>query len=136
MKFKHIVLAFTSLIAFSACTKEEVTTDDNTTTESLVFTVDNPEEGSMYALNDTVFLQGMIENNVALHGFQLEIINLSADSTVFTYDEHAHDANVTFNQYWVNNVTDHSNMVLVVTAALDHLGTLATDSVHFHCHPM
>jgi hypothetical protein len=71
-----------------------------------------------------------------MHGYEVKIKNLSAGTVAFITDYHDHAASFTINEQWINNVTAHSDMRLVVKVEVDHNGTQVSDSLNFHCHPM
>ncbi|NVK26877.1 MAG: hypothetical protein HWE14_02470 [Flavobacteriia bacterium] len=122
------------IAALVACTEEDPVQDNPTPT--VEFSTLNPAEGAMYMLGDTVSIEGSIAYEPGLHGYSIELINMQMDSTVFYMDEHAHDGEIIFDEYWVNNVMHHSDMMLIVSAAINHEGDTETDTTHFHCHPM
>lgn len=135
MKFNFTsLLILAGLITLTSCEEDQTSNSNNTETAKITF--DFPSTGDTYMLNDTVYVSGAIEYSEGLHGYQVEIINLTTDSVVFSTDVHAHDALIYFSEYWVNNVSDHSDMKVVVTAAFSHIGDMQSDSVLFHCHPM
>lgn len=138
MNFKSAFYTFSVALSGTllvSCT-DVVEPSENAPAPRAVITVSSPSEGDMFMLGDTVHIHGDIEYTPGLHGYAIELTNISADSVVFSMDEHAHDPMLHFDEMWVNNVTDHSDMRLVVSAAIDHDGTLVHDTVHFHCHPM
>lgn len=127
-----LTLAFISSL-FISCKREQPVEEEKP--NSATITITSPADSSTYNHGDTVLITGSVVGLYELHGYELTIRN-TADSTVlYSKDEHVHGTSFNFNEFWVNNVTDHSNLELEVTAVLDHEGNTATKKVHFHCMP-
>jgi hypothetical protein len=69
-------------------------------------------------------------------GYSSHIENVETGAAVWTVSEHVHGTSFHVEGFWVNNVTSHSDMKLVIEAEIDHDGTTTTKEVSFHCHPM
>lgn len=135
MKLDIVKIATIGLMTtLVACTQEDPIQDNPMPT--VEFSIMNPAEGAMYMLGDTVKIEGSVAYEPGLHGYSLEVINTHMDSTVFYIDEHAHGGEINFSEFWVNDVMHHSDMLLIVSAAVNHEGDTESDTVHFHCHPM
>lgn len=100
-----------------------------------VITLQSPADSVTVEYGDTVWMTGTITHTAELHEYMLELKNHDTDSVYFTNTTHTHETSVSFNEYWVNNVTEHTDMMFTITAT-DHDDNKSTKSVHFHCHPM
>ncbi len=138
-KSTYILIALLSIstITFHSCKEDkEPIVDPPAPTVQFDFT--SPEDNKMYSKGDTVFIDGMMTFENGLHGYELSIINKSHNDTmVFNKHEHSHGNSVHVHEYWVNSVTHHSDMELMIEAHKDHSGdTKETKTIKFHCHPM
>ncbi len=127
---KHIIptlLIFGSL--FTACKKDHDHADE------AEITIFSPSAGQTFNLGDTVFIKAKIEAESALHGWKVEIKKQSDQSVIFSADKHSHAATYNIDEYWVNGLTEHTNLDVVVTADIDHGGKTVSKSVSIHCHP-
>lgn len=110
--------------------------DDDPIVSTADIVVSTPAEGSMFEQGETIHITGTITTEGELHGYEIYIRNISDNSVAFSFEEHAHGKSLTFDEQWVNNVTDHSDMELEVIAILSHEGDISVSKkVNFHCHP-
>lgn len=99
-------------------------------------TIESPTTGQVFEKGDTVLIKATIESVQELHGWQVVIRRKADNSIVYENDRHEHGEVLIIQEKWVNNVTAHTDLMLEVTAALDHTGkNLKTETVSFHCHP-
>ncbi|MCH2198136.1 MAG: hypothetical protein MK081_05095 [Flavobacteriales bacterium] len=136
-KAPHILaLLIGTLITFSC--KNDVTEDMNEENQSIItFTIDNPIQGATYDLNDTVHIDVMLSAERLLDGYHLRLVNTSDNnSIVWEEDDHDHSTTLHIHDYWINDVTMHSDMRLDIEGFTTHQGESETTSVSFHCHPM
>jgi len=128
-----ILLAFTS--SFTSCKDDD--TEPVIETPPVQFDISSPTTGSMYHLNDTVFIKAKISHTEELHGYEVSIVNISQNDTL-VFNKHAHLDGTDFqiDEYWINNVSGHSNMKLIIDAITDHSGAKESSELSFHCHPM
>jgi hypothetical protein len=124
-------LMIISLIA--SCKKNDGTT---TLEPTIAISINQPMADSTVDLGDTAHIDFSISSNIELHGYQAYLINLTANDTVWSAEEE-HHSNVYIykDDFWVNNVTDHSDMKFKVIAEIDHEGNQRTKEVAFHAHP-
>lgn len=119
-----------SVLLASACKKKE-----EEQTHEADIQIGAPVAGHTYEHGDTVFINAVITHTDPMHGWDVYLRKTADQSEVFTADAHDHAATYTISQYWVNNVTDHTEMELEVKAVIDHDGTTQSKKVTFHCHP-
>ncbi len=140
MKSIHFILSIALLSAsaiFTSCKKDEEQEEPTPTpTPQAVITINEPLANAMFNLNEEVHIDVDITASFEMHGYIVELINETSGEVVWSADAHDHATSFHVHDHWVNNVTDHSDMKLKVTAELDHDGNISTKEVHFHCHPM
>ncbi|NUO02935.1 MAG: hypothetical protein HUU01_20190 [Saprospiraceae bacterium] len=119
--------AFAAILFFSACDNDK----ENPLPE---ITIESPAEGTTFEFGDTVHIEVDITHTEELHEYLAELKKVSDGTVLFSTGEHSHSTEVHVHEHWVNNVTSHSDMELVVTAT-DHTDKTSTKKVHFHCHP-
>ncbi|HMN90220.1 MAG TPA: hypothetical protein PKD70_12540 [Saprospiraceae bacterium] len=125
------MIVFPAMLLFTACEKDQL--DD---TSAVNIEITSPRAGQAFSLGDTVRIEANISAAKELHGWEVVIRKKADNSVVFSRDRHTHGTSLKVNQTWVNNVSRHSDMILEVTAALDHSGSnKKTETVSFHCHP-
>lgn len=133
-----ILFALAFVFAMASCEKDA---DPTPAGVEISFNFSSPTENYMYPLGDTVNITGRITANVEMHGYEIEIINTSDNNKQIFYS-HTHEDGVSFDvsEYWVNNVTSHSNLILTVTAILSHEmdseSNEVSKSYYFMAHPM
>ncbi|MBI1306582.1 MAG: hypothetical protein GC181_08210 [Bacteroidetes bacterium] len=128
-------LLIVSTISFHSCKEEDDNTTPTTSDNDVTITIDSPVAYKTYMFGDTVKISGNAKWNQELHGYVIQVKNVSADSIVFTKEEDVHSTEFSFNTQWINDVTMHSDMQLIVTIEKDHEGNSKTSTVDFHCHP-
>ena len=125
MKFKIVVALFLTIFLFS-CNKENVIT----------ITINTPEEGAIFNKNDVVNISGNIEassRKIVEYTIHLKNISSGEDEIMESFD--ANSKSITVGKVWQNDVTMHSDMMLIVSAK-DKKSFVESDTTHFHCHPM
>lgn len=96
----------------------------------------DPVADSAYENGQSVDITVEIEGSAELHGYQILMINTTSGDTVKNVELHDHAMVYSYGGNWINDVTEHSEMVCKVKAILDHDGNSSEKSVDFHCHPM
>ncbi len=130
LKFVIIISVTISLFA-AACSKSDEEQELDAT-----ITIESPKLGQVFEKGDTVHIEADIKATQELHGWEIVIRKKADNSVVYSEDKHTHGEELHIHEHWVNNVTAHTDMILEVTAALDHTGkNLKTGTVSFHCHP-
>lgn len=130
LKFLFPILFITSL--FIACDNDK---DEDQKLDASI-TIESPTTGQVFEKGDTIHIEADIEAAQELHGWEIVIRKKADNSVVYSEDRHTHGEALHIHEHWVNNVTAHTDLILEVTAALDHSGkNLKTETVSFHCHP-
>ncbi len=127
-KLAFAAIGLLAITMFEACKNDHEETPP-------VITINAPIEDTEYEQNDTVFFTGNITHSVDLHEYMIEMKDVDHDTVLYTSTTHTHGTSADFNEYWVNHVADHTQMLLTVTAE-DHDGNKSSKVVHFHCHPL
>jgi hypothetical protein len=123
------LLALATSLSIFACEKEEHQHDAE-------ISILAPTAGQTFSLNQTVSIQADITSEEELHGWEITLRKKSDNTVLYTTDEHTHGTTLQIREQWVNNVANHTDVVLEVKAALDHAGSdFKTATVEFHCHP-
>lgn len=133
MRTTHILnalIATMAVFSMSACKKNKETP------KSVEITITSPTAGSMFHLGDTVEIHAHVKANFELHGWEVVIKKVANGQVVFMAEDHVHAEEFHIDTFWINNVTEHSDMELHVSALIDHDGNKETKVVAFHCHPM
>lgn len=119
-----------AVLFMGSCTKEVATVPD---VEIIILA---PAAGQSFAHNQTVQLQADITSDAELHGWAIQLRRKSDNVVIYEADRHTHGTSLQIRQQWINTLSSHTDLVLEVTAALDHQGAKTKKaSVDFHCHP-
>ncbi len=132
-RFQIGLWAILAIAALSSCKKEDETTEETVVKASIE--IEEPIAALTYESGDTVHIHVGITCANEMHGYEAYLINLTSGDT--TWDAHLHDHSTSyhFEDFWVNNVTEHSDMRFKVVAILDHEENQTVKSIDFHCHP-
>ncbi|HXH18680.1 MAG TPA: hypothetical protein VNJ07_06315 [Chitinophagales bacterium] len=117
------------IFAFSSCRENEH--HDN----HAVITISSPPEGAVFHPGDTVRIDVTAIGELELHGLDVHIVNLSANDTVYSIVEHAHNDSIEVHEFWIADVMVASSMRLIATVILDHDNNVEAASVDFQCMP-
>lgn len=115
--------------------KEEAIVAEETPPVAASITIEEPISGVTIEAADTVWIHVDINRAEEMHGYEAMLINLTTNDTVWDVHEHDHGTAFHIEDFWVNNVTDHSDMRFKVIAILDHEENETVKTVDFHCHP-
>jgi hypothetical protein len=85
----------------------------------------------VYAIGDSVTIQATCISANTLHGCDI-IIRKTADTTVL-YSKHMHDHNdtLTINRKWKAELTEATNLEVIIKAAVNHDGKAVSKKVNF-----
>jgi hypothetical protein len=130
---KKIFLLTTAIVltALTACTKHAGDVTQNTTPEEAVITFASPTQGSVYDIGDSVSIQATCTSVSTLHGCDI-IVRKAADGSVL-YSTHMHDhaTTLTINRKWKPELTEATNLEVLIKAAINHDGKTVTKKVGF-----
>ena len=99
------------------------------------FSITSPEVQSYYLGGDTIRITGSVVGDFELDGLSIQLLNDANDSVLFSYSNEEHLTSYNFNQFHVNQVTEHMDVRLEVIAELDHHGTEAKKTMLLHLYP-
>lgn len=126
-----------SAFAMISCKKDKKDEKDQTNTPapqaSIVIT--SPTTNSIFDFGEEIHIHATITAPFEMHGYELEIIRLSDNAVLWSTDAHAHATSYSIHEHWTNDVMDHTDVKLKITAELDHSGGISVGEVQFHCHP-
>jgi hypothetical protein len=126
--FFSALIAFT---AFTACTKHAGDVTPPPVAEEATITFASPTQGGVYAIGDSVTIQATCISANTLHGCDI-IIRKAADTTVL-YNVHMHDHAATLNisRKWKADLTEATNLEVIIKAAINHDGKAVSKKVNF-----
>lgn len=125
------ILGLFGLTVLNACSK-----DDHSHGNDATITIASPTAGQMFHGGEMVPIKATLTGEESLHGWKVEIRKKSDGTVLFTADAHNHAVTLTIDEVWVNNLTEHTDLVLEVFARIDHDGAEVSKTVNFHAHPM
>lgn len=99
------------------------------------FTIDTPIENQSFAYGDTIKITGMITSETDMHGYNVRLIDLSTNMNLIDKVYHEHGNSFTFSESKKNTVSDTTQMTIIIDAAIDHDGNIATKSRSITCYP-
>ena len=121
---KKISYLLFPLFLFS-CEKEDVNEEKTITIE-----LSNPKDGEEIPNQSKLKINGTIEGNFELHGYSITLVNLSNnDSTLLEVNKHTHGEIIPFEEEWLNNLKENSNLLLEVVGHGDHSGDLTASKM-------
>ena len=129
------IIYFGLLLAVSITSCKKENTEDEATKEKPVFTFTSPFENQVYAFGDTVKIRGTITAGYDMHGYNVKLFNVASGMNVLNQGYHEHGGDFNVNESWKNTVSDTIQMKIIVDAAIDHEGNLATKEITITCHP-
>lgn len=134
-KVNFLFIGLIIVIVLTNCKKE--VSDDSTSDETKQITVviNTPIAEQVYNFNNVVTVSGSITANFDMHGYEIKLYNESnSDSLMFESFTHGHGESMNFSKTWTNNVSDHSDVRVEVSALSDHEGIeRETEVVHIYC---
>lgn len=123
---KKILSLFGLSLLIMSCNKTNVITITGT----------EPVAGTVFKKNDVINVKGTIEaSEKKIVSYSVKITNKTMGTDVFNEIKEANDKSVSYDESWTNNVTHHSDMMLIISAT-DKKDFTESDTTHFHCHPM
>lgn len=130
------IIITTAIITLASCKKDDDNNNPNPE-PGVTLNITSPKASDMYGLGDTVWMRTNASWTNQFHGCEVRIRNISdGNKEVFKAEWHMHGTTASVDTFWINNVSNHSNMELEVDMIKDHDGNKETKKVTFHCHPM
>lgn len=102
-------------------------------TDTIEFGALLPEENAVFAAGEGVFLYAEATCNELMHGYQIEVVNLTTAETVFQLDVHEHANQLYIEEEWVNNVTVDAEMEVHFLFKKSHEGEGSSRVISFKC---
>lgn len=105
--------------------------------DSINFHINSLNAGDSIAHNTMVMVHGTIESGSTIHGYKVELKNITDNnSIVYVEESSTHATTLNLNHHWTNNVTVVSDMEAVITAYRNHDKTeFETETIAFVCKP-
>lgn len=132
-------LLYISLLTISAavvsCKKEDQTEEEYEPAAVPTFTIDTPIENQSFAYGDTIKITGTITSETDMHGYNVRLIDLSTNMNLVDKVYHEHGNSFTFSESKKITVSDTTQMTIIIDAAIDHEGNIATKSRSITCYP-
>jgi hypothetical protein len=125
--FATIIIILGSIILF-ACQKKETKIID---LNNLKLSISKPSEAAIYKKGDTVFIKANASNTEQLHGYSLQISNKSNQQVYFDIDQHLHDSKFDIDTFWVDNLSEKTDLMLKLSVEIDHEGNEDFKEVNF-----
>jgi hypothetical protein len=121
------IILFASVILLLGCRKEK--------SNNVEFIVTSPLPQSYYVGGDSIFIQGEVKGELALHGLKIQLLNDFNDSIMFNFENTSCSAHYIFSQFYINEVTEHTDVRLEIQVKIDEAGTLAKKTIPIHLYP-
>lgn len=131
---KNIVLIAGMLMLLVSCKKETEEQSQESEAE-VVLNLLAPTENQTYQFGDTVRILGTISSTSDLHGYNLRLNHPIWNMFVINKAFHEHGTSFIVNEYWVNTVSDTTQLKLIFDVAIDHEGNLRTFEKFITCFP-
>jgi hypothetical protein len=94
-----------------------------------------PTAGDTLQFGEELHIEGTIQGDGELHGYSLSLINSTTGQTLLSNSTHDHAETFSFHEHWSNNLTDTSNVKIIVVADLDHDGGKTSKEINVVCLP-
>lgn len=101
------------------------------------FHINSLNEGDSIEFNTMVMVHGTIESTSTIHGYKVELKNITDNnSIVYSEESSNHATTQNLNDHWTNDVTVVSDMEAIITAYKNHDKTMfETKTIAFVCKP-
>ncbi|HEY8403709.1 MAG TPA: hypothetical protein VIK71_03775 [Flavobacteriales bacterium] len=120
-------------VVLVSCKKDEKEESSSKPVLSANIHISQPLPDAIIPADSVVYMSATITADFEMHGYHAWLINTTLNDTVWSVHPHTHGSTMVLSDQWVNQVTEDSDMLFKITAALDHDGTTATKSVAFKC---
>lgn len=126
MKKYNLILIVTLGFLTISCNKHDEHNHEVTATINLL----EPMENDTIAFGTELHMHGTITGSDELHGYNLSLLNTDNATTLFSASATNHQTSYSFDEHWVNTVTDTTHLEVQVEVELDHDGNKTTKFVH------
>ncbi|MGB0167360.1 MAG: hypothetical protein ACPF8V_10965 [Luteibaculum sp.] len=131
-----LFIAAILVLSLVSCKKEEKNEIKAPEQQIPSITVNSVSDSAKFNSGDTVWIIGSFADPVELHEFSIEVKHAQYDTLMASvYNGHSHEKQVDFNQYWVADVHDHTDLHLVFKAS-NHNDVETEKRIPIHVHPM
>lgn len=120
--FLTITLVLCSLLSFSFIDEEGIS-----------IRISSPDTKKTYQAGDTVWLKASVNAPGALHDVSLKVVNLKDSSVVFSKVLHSHSSSMTIREFYINPVTEKSDMSFVISMKGHDGKESARNALRFKC---
>jgi hypothetical protein len=126
---KNLKFVFISLtVLLISCHKH-----NNATTATINFL--EPTAGDTLQFGEELHAEGTIKCDGELHGYSLNIINQTTSATLLSKSASDHAETYSFHEHWINNVTDTTNVKILVEVEINHDGVKTSKEINVVCLP-
>jgi hypothetical protein len=126
---KNLKFVFISLtVLLISCHKH-----NNATTATINFL--EPTAGDTLQFGEELHAEGTIKGDGELHGYSLNIINQTTTATLLSKSASDHAETYSFHEHWINNVTDTTNVKILVEVEINHDGVKTSKEINVVCLP-
>ncbi len=123
---KTLALALIAIVA--SCKKTDLHAVAMVDKNDILITT--PFEQQVFKSGDTVYINGSINTKTEIHGYEINLAKSNGD-VIHTYSEHSHGTEIHINDYWVNTMTGNNDIILSISAVVDHDGAELSNSITF-----
>lgn len=95
--------------------------------------ITSPTSGQQIDHGDTLTITAVVTHTDALHEYDVRVIRVSDRAELYSFEDHTHETQLNISRQWVNDVTEMTDLRVIVRAN-DHAGNAGADSVDFHAH--
>jgi hypothetical protein len=126
---KNLKFVFISLtVLLISCHKH-----NNATTATINFL--EPTAGDTLQFGEELHAEGTIKGDGELHGYSLNIINQTTSATLLSKSASDHAETYSFHEHWINNMTDTTNVKILVEVEINHDGVKTSKEINVVCLP-
>ena len=94
-----------------------------------------PNEGDTILFGEELHAEGTIKGDGELHGYSLNMINQTTSATLLSKSASDHAETYSFHEHWINNVTDTTNVKILVEVEINNDGGKTSKEINVVCLP-
>ena len=132
---KHLFYLSLCAVLFSATACKKDKDEAETPKSDPVFTLSAPLENQVYGYGDTIRINGTVTADYEMHGYNVRLYNITSGMNVLNQGYHVHGDSFVISEIWKNTVSDTSQFKIIIDAAIDHEGTIASSERAITCNP-